>query len=184
MTPGQEWCWQLTVRNTLGNPAVWSRFLRWARTNLADPESFEQVDWTGEFGRDLTYSEAIELALFKFPALWRSETRDAFTKKVKQLVFIPPLIPRILTGEVQVTYRKTPKRGLYYAIGNRFRPPRDPRTVLEFFRVEPVDPLRLTDAEAQLAGIDTAEELRRLLRKWYGDPLPNPIFRNWFRVLS
>ncbi|MCL4518834.1 MAG: hypothetical protein M1587_06515, partial [Thaumarchaeota archaeon] len=85
-------------------------------------------------------------------------------------------------GEVQVTYRKTPKVGTYYVIENRFKQkPDSSRVLIEFYQIDRVDPYKLTDEEARLAGVESAEKIRELFSKWYGTPIP-ALYRNWFRV--
>lgn len=73
---------------------------------------------------------------------------------------------------------------MYYVIENRFRQkPDSAKILIEFYRMDRVNPYELTDEEAQLAGIATAGEIRTLFEKWYGTPIPG-LFRNWFRVLD
>ncbi len=86
--------------------------------------------------------------------------------------------------QVQVTYRKSQKVGLYYVIDNRFKQkPETAKLLIEFYRTDRINPYELTDNEARLAGIETAAEIRSLFEKWYGKPIPG-LFRNWFRVLD
>jgi len=93
-------------------------------------------------------------------------------------------VEKISDGKVQVTYRKSPKVGLYYVIENRFRQkPDSAHLFIEFYRTDRVNPYELTDGEALLAGIDSARQIRNLFEKWYGSPIPI-LFRNWFRVLD
>ena len=85
---------------------------------------------------------------------------------------------------MKVTYRKSPKVGLYYVIDNRFKQkPESYNLSIEFYRIDRINPYELTDDEARLAGIETADEIRSLFEKWYGKPIPG-MFRNWFRVLD
>lgn len=169
-------------KNTLSNPLIKKRFMRWVERNISDPKYLEIYDWDSEFGDDLTFNEAINMALHKYPTIWKENVIQNHYQKIKQIVFIKPLIEKILNNEVQVTYRKTLKIGYYYVIDNRFKP-KEPKIFLEFYKCEQVDPYKLTDEDAKLAGIDTADEIRNLFRKWYGEPIPM-LFRNWFKVVE
>ena len=67
-------------------------------------------------------------------------------------------------------------------IENRFRQKSDSaKLLIEFYQTDKVDPYKLTDDDAMLAGVPTGEEIRKLFRKWYGEPIPT-LYRNWFRV--
>jgi hypothetical protein len=104
--------------------------------------------------------------------------------KPKQIIFVKELIEKISDGKVQVTYRKSPKVGMYYVIENRFKQkPESARLLIEFYRTDRVNPYELNDDEARLAGIESAHQIRTLFEKWYGSPIPG-LFRNWFRVLD
>lgn len=108
-------------------------------------------------------------------------------ERAKEIIFLPWIISKILTGQVECTYRKTIKTGIYYTIPTRFArngdPKREPRCLLEFYRNETVDPNQLTDREAQLAGCDDAAHIKNLFKQWYGEPLPT-MWRNWFRLIQ
>jgi len=169
--------------STLKNPQKWGRFMKWVQDSLRDPDAFDKVDWTEEVDKTLTYNEAIELAMSRFPGLWKDDAQQEFYNRVKQIIFIKPLVGKILNGEAVVSYRRTPKLGYYYVKTNRFRKEDEPRIILEFYRTERVDPYRLTDRDAGLAGIETVEDILALFRKWYGDPLPS-LYRNWFRIVE
>ncbi|MGI0084539.1 MAG: hypothetical protein ACREBQ_05605, partial [Nitrososphaerales archaeon] len=87
-----------------------------------------------------------------------------------------------IDGKVLVTYRKSPTIGTYYVIENRFKQKADSsKLLIEFYRTDRIDPSKLTDEEAQLAGIDTADQIRALFEKWYGAPIPQ-LYQNWFKV--
>ncbi|MEM4311318.1 MAG: hypothetical protein QXX95_02915 [Nitrososphaerales archaeon] len=157
----------------------WNQFIQWIKENLKDEEQFERLDWLAEFDKTLNLNEAIELVLSNYPSLWKEEVLQCHYNKPKYIVFMRFLIEKMVRGEVKVSYRKTPKYGLYYVINSRFKPKGE--LIIEFYKTDKIDPNKLTDEEAQLAGIDSAEEIRALFKKWYGDPLPM-MFRNWFRV--
>jgi len=143
--------------------------------------NLDVIDIEAEFGTDLTLNEAIQLALQKFPGFWKSDSLDS-NGKPKQIIFVKELVQKISAGMIQVTYRKSPKVGMYYVIENRFRQKSDSAKILiEFYRTDRVNAYDLSDEEAQLAGIESAEEIRSLFEKWYGKPLPL-LYRNWFRV--
>jgi hypothetical protein len=158
------------------------RFRIWMERNCIDPSQLSKIDFDTEFGMDLSYNEAIELALHKFPTLWRSQTMSEYEDKPKQIIFVKELVEKIISGKVQVTYRKSPKIGTYYVIENRFKQKHNSsRILIEFYQTDKVDAYKLTDEEAQLAGIESADKIRQLFGKWYGEPLPS-LYRNWFKV--
>ena len=149
--------------------------------NSVDPEQLSKIDLDAEFGTDLSLSEAIYLARQKFPTLWR-ESEDRFSDRPKQIIFVKELVEKIIAGRVKVTYRKAPKMGTYYIINNRFRQSSDAsRVLIEFYQTDTVDPYKLTDYEAQLAGVESSEKIRELFERWYGKPIPT-LYRNWFRI--
>ena len=166
----------------IANPVISKKFKEWMKRNCVNEEQITNIDFEAEFGKDLSYNEAIEVALHKFPSLWRPEYLQQYENKVKQIIFIRDLIGKIIDGKVQVTYRKSPKMGTYYVIENRFKQKADSsKLLIEFYKTDAVDANKLTDEEAQLAGVGTADEIRSLFEKWYGSPIP-PLYRNWFKV--
>jgi hypothetical protein len=170
------------VPRGLANEKTFTRFKKWMSENCMNRDFLDGMDIEAEFGKDLSYNEAIELALHKFPTLWRNDSVERYENKPKQIIFVKELVNRIVDGRVQVTYRKTPKAGIYYIIENRFRQKSDSaRVLIEVYRTDRVDAYRLTDEEARLAGVDDAAKIRSLFEKWYGSPIPT-MYRNWFRV--
>ena len=168
----------------ISDPKTREKFREWIRENVISPETVDYVDVEAEFGTDLSFDEAIRLAIQKFPGIWKVDPDSLRDSKPKQIIFVKELVEKISDGKVQVTYRKSPKVGLYYIIENRFRQKSDSaRLLIEFYRTDRVNPYELTDDEALLAGIDSAQQIRNLFEKWYGSPLPGR-FRNWFRVLD
>jgi hypothetical protein len=130
----------------------------------------------------LSYKEAVEFALHEFPTFWRPEYMKEYEQRPKQIIFVRDLVRKISEGAIQVAYRKTPKIGTYYVIQNRFKQKANSsKLLIEFYQTDKVDAYKLTDEEAQLAGIATAVEIRDLFEKWYGTPIPS-LYRNWFRV--
>src|SRR5271157_5667866 len=89
--------------------------------NSQDPAQLSKIDVESEFDLDLSYNEAVELALRKFPTFFRQDLSVGYGDKPKQIVFVKELIERIVSGKVQVTYRKAPKIGSYYVIDNQFK---------------------------------------------------------------
>jgi hypothetical protein len=155
---------------------------QWMIRNSIDPSYVSKIDIDAEFGKDLSFSEAVETAIHKFPTLWKSEAVQDYEARPKQIIFIKRLAERIAEGQIQVTYRKSPKIGTYYIIENRFKQkPESSRMLIEFYRTDKVDPYKLTDEEARLAGVESADEIRALFEKWYGLPIPT-LYRNWFRM--
>jgi hypothetical protein len=147
-----------------------------------DVSLLDGLDVEAEFGKDLSYNEAIEVALHKFPTLWCTDSVERYENKPKQIIFVKELVQRIIDGRVQVTYRRTPKTGTYYIIENRFRQKSDSaRVLIDVYQTDRVDAYGLTDEEARLAGADDATKIRSMFEKWYGSPIP-PLYRNWFRV--
>jgi len=150
--------------------------------NCIDQSQLSKIDIEAEFDKDLSYNEAIELALHKFPTVWRTEISNSYGDKPKQIIFVKDLVGKIISGNVQVTYRKSPKMGTYYVIENRFKQkPESSKILIEFYQTDKIDPYKLNDEEAQLAGVDSADKIRELFAKWYGSPIPG-LYRNWFRV--
>jgi len=84
--------------------------------------------------------------------------------------------------KIQCTYRTTPKHGYYYVIHSRFVKAhlKEPQCVIEVYKTEQIGPYKLTEADAQLAGL-TRSEILRWFHQWYGKNLP-PMWRNWFNV--
>ena len=158
------------------------KFKSWIEKNCLDRDQVQKLDIEAEFAADLSFNEAVELALQKFPTLWKSELQEQRDNKPKPIIFVKDLIEKIIAGKVQVTYRKAPKVGIYYVINNRFKQNSDSsRLLIEFYQTDKVDPYKLTDDEARLAGVETAGKIRELFEKWYGAPIPL-LYRNWFKV--
>lgn len=154
----------------------------WTEKNCIDPEQLSKIDFESEIDKDLSYREALDLAVSKFPTLWKAESISAATDKPKQIIFVQDLVDKIVAGKVKVTYRKSPKIGIYYVITNRFKQHADAAKVLiEFYQTDKINPYELSDEEAQLAGVESGGKIRELFQKWYGSPLP-VLYRNWFRV--
>jgi len=167
----------------ISDPRTMEKFRDWLKDNSLSPGNLDLIDINAEFGTDLTFDEAVQLAVQKFPGIWKSNnsSRDS---KPKQIIFVKELVDKISDGSVQVTYRKTAKIGMYYVIDNRFRQRADSaKLLIEFYRTDKVNAYELSDEEARLAGIQSADEIRTLFEKWYGSPIPE-LFRNWFRVLD
>jgi len=168
----------------ISDPKTREKFHNWLKENSLRPEDLDLIDIETEFGSDLTFDEAVGIAMQKFPGFWKQDAENSRDSKPKQIIFVKDLVQKISEGRIQVTYRKSPKVGMYYVIENRFRQKSDSaRILIEFYRTDRVNPYELTDEEAQLAGIETASEIRELFQRWYGSPIPG-LFRNWFRVLD
>ncbi len=166
----------------LANPSTFRKFKEWMHRNCVSEDQIAKIDLDAEFGKDLSFNEAVEIALHKFPTLWRPEYLQQYENKPKQIIFIKDLVDKIVDGRVQVTYRKSPKIGTYYVIENRFRQKAESsRLLIEFYRTDRVDAYQLSDEEAQLAGVETAAQIRQLFEKWYGSPIPE-LYRNWFKI--
>jgi hypothetical protein len=165
------------IERSLYNPRNWKRFLKWWKTNLLPYDSggpdegaaFDEVD------RTLSYTEAVDEITSKHPEWFRNKEKAA---KVKQIVFIKSLLPRLISSEVRCTYRNRRFFGSYYVVTSRFKHD-EPCLIIEVTNNEPVKTSKLTDEEARLAGIDSSKELEKLLHKWYGR---DPVFRNWLTV--
>ena len=172
------------MHSTLSDQKLRDKLRDWMRDNAVDTDSVSRIDIDGEFGNDLSFNEAVALALQKFPSLWKPEATNTKEAKPKQIVFVKELVEKIADGKVQVTYRTTAKVGTYYVLANRFKQKSESsKLLIEFYRTDRVNAYELTDEEAQLAGIDTADDIRKLFEKWYGMPIPI-LYRNWFRVCS
>jgi hypothetical protein len=99
----------------------------------------------------------------------------------KRIVFTEALIEQI-QGRAEVTYRKFKLNGLYHLASSRFKREEANAPVIYVYRTEEIDPYILTDDDAKLAGVESAEEIRRLFESWYGKPIPH-LYRNWFRLV-
>lgn len=165
------------IERSLYNSRNWQRFLTWWKRNLltydmGGPDEGAALD---EIDRTLSVAEAIDEITSKHPEWFRNQEKII---RVKQLVFIKPLIPLLITSEIRCTYRNRRLFGSYYVVTSRFKRS-EPYLVIEVTNNELIKTSRLTDEEAKLAGIDSSKELRKLLHKWYGS---DPIFRNWLTV--
>ena len=155
------------------------RFFDWLKGRLGD--NFDLID-PQEFDPSLSTAELMDEAERKLGLLMKKDE----AVKVRKLVVISALIPKIPLGEKWATYRNRPLAlGPYVVVcsrwGCRHNPP-CPRVFVEVDRVEFFNLSEMTDRDAQYAGVDGAEELKRMLVKWYG---PNPrIYRNWFKYLG
>lgn len=146
------------------------------RENCIEPDSLGKIDIDAEFGKDLSYNEAVGLAIQKFPTVWKSESVNAREGKPKQIVFVKDLVQKIADGKVQVTYRTSPKSGTYYVLANGFKQkPDSARLLMEFYRTGRVNAYNLSDEKAQLAGVESADDIHELFEKWYGKPIPNTL---------
>ncbi|MHB8568061.1 MAG: hypothetical protein ACYC7D_08005 [Nitrososphaerales archaeon] len=164
------------------NASTQKRFSGWTEKNCLDPEQLSKIDFDAEFGNDLSFHEAVDLALQKFPTMWKSDASSRNNGKPKQIIFVKDLVEKIIAGKVQVTYRKAPKIGTYYVIANRFKQTAEAsRVLIEFYQTDKINAYELTDSEAQLAGVDNADTIRELFQKWYGSPIPI-LYRNWFKI--
>jgi hypothetical protein len=172
-----------TVRG-LANPATFDRFQKWMRKNCIDAERLNSIDLSAEFGKDLSYNEAIEFAVHKFPSLWSQEYLKEYDSRPKQIIFVKELVKKIGDGLIQVTYRKSPKIGTYYVIENRFKQnSSSAKLLIRFYQTEKVDAYKLNDDEAMLAGVESASKIRLMFEKWYGSPIPT-LYRNWFKTVQ
>lgn len=167
----------------LSDQKTLNKFRQWMNENALNPDGVKNVDVIAEFGKDLTFHEAVMLATQKFPTLWKPTDGQGKEVKPKQIIFVKDLIGKIEEGKVHVTYRKTPKIGTFYIIDNRFRQNVSSRLLIEFYRTDKVNAYDLTDEEAQLAGVETADKIRTLFERWYGNPIPT-LYRNWFKLCN
>ena len=169
------------LASTLAHPLVRGRFLRWLRKRLTE-DVWDAVD-PGVFDRSLTFSEAKAEAEKRFGPMFRMED----PQRVKKIVFVRELIPKVLAGEVQCTYRPSRMAGFYYVVDSRFK--KDPQVfcLIEVSHSEAVDVDALTDADAALAGVGSGDAIRTLFRRWYGEPWVRgalTMYRNWFRLIK
>ena len=168
------------------NPKVVKRAKMWLEKSVL-PDTFDKIDWQSEIDGALSFNENVNILLERFPLAFREEAVLQFSNRMKQIVFIPKLIEGIVGGYITCTYRKTPKHGRYYVVKSRFvhTDKQMPRCVIEVYRTEEVDPYELKDVDSwpSIGPDGTAEALRDLFRKWYGEPLPK-MWRNWFHVVK
>ncbi len=163
------------------NPTVVKRCKAWIQDSV-QPDVCDKIDWDSEIDPTLSRNENINLLLEKFPEAFESAAIDSYYNRVKQIVFIPLLVEKILADKVHCTYRTTPKHGFYYVMHSRFIKAhlKTPRCVIEVEKTEQVNPYDLTEQDAAYAGL-TLKEILDWFRKWYGEPLPL-MWRNWFKV--
>ena len=79
-------------------------------------------------------------------------------ERTKRIVFTETLIQQILQGKAEVTYRKFRLNGLYHLASTRFKSKDENAPVIYVYKNEEIDPYRLIDADAKLAGVESAEE--------------------------
>ncbi len=116
-----------------------------------------------------------------------TRARDKLKEKpdyVKTIVFIRPLIPGLISGEVTATYRTYQLSGKYQVVCNRF-PKRQceacPHCVIEVTASFIFDP-KSESLNGKSVGVSKVKRLKELLEKWYG---PNrKFYRNNFRLLE
>ena|SRR3990172_606382 len=113
----------------------------------------------------------------------RFDGRDLTDSQWKRLIFTQELVRKILDGEARCTYRKTPKLGHFLVLDSRFKLSREAACRIHCYRSDEVDPGTLTNCDAKLAGVESAETLRKLLTSWYRS-VPSVMYRNWFKVLA
>jgi len=163
------------IERSLYNPANWRRFMKWWHNNIVIEKDLEGAA-LDEIDKTLSYAEAIDHITSRHPEWFKDQERIA---RIKQIVFIKPLIPLLITSAIKCTYRNRRLYGSYYIITNRFK--RDePSLVIEVTDNELMRTNELTDEDAKLAGIDSVKELRKMLIKWYSSN--KIIFRNWLTV--
>ncbi len=163
------------IERSLYNPANWRRFMKWWHNNIVLEKDLEGTA-LDEIDKTLSHSEAIDHITSRHPEWFKDQERIA---RIKQVVFIKPLIPLLITSEIRCTYRNRRLYGSYYVITNRFK--RDePSLVIEVTDSELIRTDELTEGDAKLAGIDSVKELRKMLIKWYHNN--KLIFRNWLTV--
>lgn len=164
------------IKRSLYNPVNWSRFMKWWQSHIVRIEGFDETGALDEVDRTMSYSEAVNHITSLHPEWFRAnDPKD----KVKQIVFVKRLIPLLISGSVKCTYRNRRLFGNYYVVTDRFRR-KEGLLVVEVTGNELVRINKLKDADARLAGIDSAVELKKLLKKWY--TAHEVLFRNWLKV--
>jgi hypothetical protein len=107
--------------------------------------------------------------------------------KPKRIYFVKPLINKLASDNPpKCTYRTQRKTGVYKVYSGTWRvgtSQKDEGILIKFFASEQINVSKLTDEDALLAGVDSAEQLRKLFKKWYGK-LPTVMWRNWFIILQ
>lgn len=100
----------------------------------------------------------------------------------RRIFFIPMLVDRLRSQDPpKVTYRTTAKRGVYRVVQGNWLKPLETEIVLEFYKVEVVNPLELSEEEVRLCGAPDKASLLLMLVRWYGK-VPTSMYRNWFNV--
>ena len=103
----------------ISDPKAREKFIAWMTENSLDQGNLDEIDIEAEFGTDLTYAEAVELAVQKFSTFWKTESLLRSENKPKQIIFVKDLVPRISQGKISVTYRKSPKVGTILRYGKQ-----------------------------------------------------------------
>lgn len=103
---------------------------------------------------------------------------------MKRIFFIRPLVERLRSKDPpKATYRTTRKKGTYYvATGSWFKAKHE-GIIIEIKGSKAVDPRRLTDEDARLAGIESVKKLLALFKKWYGK-VPEVMYRSQIVKIS
>ncbi|MDA4131419.1 MAG: hypothetical protein OK457_11665 [Thaumarchaeota archaeon] len=87
----------------LSDPKTKEKFLFWMKENSLDPGNLDELDVAAEFGADLTYNEAVDLAIQKFPTFWNTESALSPENKPKQIIFVRELVEKISDGKISIT---------------------------------------------------------------------------------
>jgi hypothetical protein len=79
----------------LSNPASLKRLKNWMEKNCVDPDRLSEIDIEAGLEKDLSYDEAIELAIHKFPTMWSIDYMKQFEQKPKQIIFVKELADKM-----------------------------------------------------------------------------------------
>jgi hypothetical protein len=154
----------------------------WMERNSVDKDRLNEIDIDAELRSDLSYSEAVELAIHKFPAMWREDFLRDYEQMPKQIIFVHDLVDRIIEVTCKLPIEKVRRCGHTILLKiDSSRNPIHQEFLIEFYQTDKVDPYKLSDEEAQLAGVESAQKIRELFEKWYGNRIPT-LYRNWFKV--
>jgi hypothetical protein len=106
---------------------------------------------------------------------------------MRRIFFVKPLVEKLRSeNPPKCTYRTQKKVGYYKVFSGSWRvgtTQKDEGIIISFYGSEEVETNKLTDKDVQLAGIDSVEYARKLLKKFYGR-LPDKMWRNWFFVVK
>ena len=93
----------------ISDPKTREKFVEWMTENSLDPGNLDEIDVEAEFGTDLTYNEAVDLAVQKFPTFWKNESTTRTENKAETDHFRQGSSPEDFPGEDLRNLSKIPE---------------------------------------------------------------------------